>query len=90
MGLSSGTLAAITAISAATAAVGGIYAATKPGPKAQGQPQAAKDPTANVYKDRNAQNALVQGGDSTGTGAVLASPGNVAGNMMGSNSLFGQ
>lgn len=78
----SSTVSIITAISAATAAAGGIYAATQGGPKAAGQPQAAKDPNANVYKDRNAQNAIVQGGTSTGTGSLLTSGGNVAGNTL--------
>lgn len=78
----SSTVSIITAISAATAAVGGIYAASQSGTKAAGQPQAAKDPTANVYKDRNAQNAMIQGGGSTGTGSLLTSSGNVAGNTL--------
>lgn len=72
----------ITAVAGAVGAAGGVYAATKSGPKAQGPTQAAKDPNANVYKDRNAQNALVQGGDSTGTGSLLTSAGNVAGNTL--------
>jgi hypothetical protein len=75
------TIQIISAAAAAVGAAGGIYSATKAGPKAQGQPQAPKDPTANVYKDRNAQNAII-GGDSTGTGSLLTSSGNVAGNTL--------
>lgn len=78
----SGTIAALQAAAAVVAAGASVYSATQGGPKAQGQPQAAKDPNANVYKDRNAQNAIVQGGASTGTGSLLTSSGNVAGNTL--------
>lgn len=81
MAASSGTAIA-TAIAAVVGAGAGIYSVSQGGPKAQGQPQAAKDPTANVYKDRNAQNALIQGGASTGTGSLLTGGGNVAGNTL--------
>jgi hypothetical protein len=81
MAASSGTAIA-TAIAAVVGAGAGIYSATQSGGKAQGQPQAAKDPNANVYKDRNAQNAIVQGGTSTGTGSLLTSSGNIAGNTL--------
>lgn len=82
MAFVSSTLAAITAAAAAASAAGSIYAATKPGPKAAGPTQAAKDPNANVYKDRNAQNSLIQGGASTGTGSLLTSNSNIAGNTL--------
>lgn len=78
----SGTIGIIQAVAAVAGAAGGIYAATKPGPKAPGISQAAKDPAASVYKDRNAQNALVQGGSSTGTGSLLTSSSNIAGNTL--------
>jgi hypothetical protein len=82
MAIASTTIAAITAAAAAVGAGVSVYGATQGGPKAQGQPQASKDPTANVYKDRNAQNAALQGGASTGTGSLLTSSGSVAGNTL--------
>lgn len=72
----------VVAAAAAIGAGGSIYQATQSGGKAAGQPQSAKDPTTNVYKDRNAQNAIVQGNAGTGTGSLLTSSGNIAGNTL--------
>jgi hypothetical protein len=69
----------------ASAAVGAgslVYNMTNK-PKAPGLVQAEKQPDVNVFRDKNASNALVQGNAGTGTGSLLS--GNAPGNM-----LFGQ
>lgn len=74
-------MAYTTAAAAVVSALGGVYSATKAAPKGPGAAQASKDPNADVYKNRNAQNALIQGNAGTGTGSLLTS-GNVAGNTL--------
>lgn len=81
MAIASTTIALVAAAAAAVGAGASVYSATQ-APKAQGQPSTPKDPNANVYKDRNASNAAIQGGASTGTGSLLTSAGNVAGNTL--------
>lgn len=83
MAVSLPSMAAYATAAAAVVSAGtSLYSASQGGPRAQGTPQASKDPIANVYKDRNAQNAQIQGGASTGTGSLLTSGGNVAGNTL--------
>lgn len=82
MGITPTALAAYAAAASAVVGAGSLaYNLTnKPGKPAM--TQAAKNPDADVYKNRNAQQALVQGGASTGTGSLLTSSSNVAGNTL--------
>lgn len=82
MGITPTALAAYAAAASAVVGAGSLAVNLANKPKNTPASQAEKNPDANVYKDRNAQNAIIQGGGSTGTGSLLTNSGNVAGNTL--------
>lgn len=82
MGITPTALAAYAAAASAVVGAGSLAVNLANKPKNPAVTQAEKSPDANVYKDRNAQNALISGNAGTGTGSLLTSSGNVAGNTL--------